>query len=122
MAPFPAFDQAYNKGALLPKVCSDHSHGAYMTFLRAGRRALSLFPCTLCIERTMYRTLNAASDTPFVAFPRIFSTGYKKRKEKFQRGIGNLLNKLSESLVKCTIYLILILMKILDYRINKLSF
>ena len=86
MAPFTAFDQAYNKGALLPKVCSDHSHGAYMTFLRAGRRALSLFPRTLCIERTMYRTLNAASDTPFVAFSRIFSTGYKKGRRDFKEG------------------------------------
>ena len=86
MAPFPAFDPAHNKGALLPKVCNGHSHGAYMTFLRAGRRALSLFPCTLCIERTMYRTLNAASDTPFVAFPRIFSTGYKKGRRDFKEG------------------------------------
>ena len=86
MAPFPAFHQAYNKGALLPKVCNDHSHGVYMTFLRAGRRALSLFPCKLCIERTTYRTLNAASDTPFVTFSRIHSTGYKKGKRVFNKG------------------------------------
>ena len=86
MVSFPAFHQAYNKGRYSPKVCNDHSHGAYMTFLRAGRRALSLFPCKLCIERTTYRTLNGANDTPFVTFSRIHSTGYKKKKRVFNKG------------------------------------
>ena len=86
MVSFPAFHQAYNKGALLPKVCNGHSHGACMTFLRGGRRVLSLFPYELCIERTTYRTLNAASDTPFVTFSRIPSTGYKKGKRVFNKG------------------------------------
>ena len=80
--PFPAFDPADNKGVYRPsKVCNGHSHGANMNFFRAGRRALSLFPYKLCIERTTSQTLNAASDTPFVAFSRIQSTGYKKRKD-----------------------------------------
>ena len=78
---FPAFDPAHNKGVYRPKVCNGHSHGANMNFFRAERRALSLFPYKLCIARTMSHTLNAASDTPFVAFSRIHSTGYKKRKD-----------------------------------------
>ena len=85
MASFPAFHQAYNKAALLPKICNGHSHGAYTTTFRAVRRALSLFPYELCIERTTYRTLNAASDTPFVEFSRTDSTGYKKEKRVFNK-------------------------------------
>ena len=62
-----------------------------MNFFRAGRRALSLFPYKRCIERTTSQTLNAASDTPFVAFSRILSTGYKKRKD-VQQWKGSLEN------------------------------
>ena len=90
-APFPAFDPAHNKGVYRPKVCNGHSHGANMNFFRAGRKALSLFPYKLCIERTISQTLNSASDTPFVAFSRIYSTGYKKRKD-VQQSKGSLEN------------------------------
>ena len=79
--PFPAFDPAHNRGLYRPKVCNGHSHGANMNFFRAGRRALPFYRYKLCIERTTSQTLNAASDTPFVAFSRIHSTGYKKRKD-----------------------------------------
>ena len=86
MVSFPAFYQAHNKGRYCSKVCSDHSHGAYMTVFRARRRALSLLLYKLCIERTTSQTLNAASDTPFVAFSRNHSTGYTKGKTVFNKG------------------------------------
>ena len=81
---FLAFDQAYSKDFFRPKVCSEHNHGAYMTFPRASRRALSLFLYRLYIEHTTPQTLIPANDTPFEAFPRTYLTGYESVKKKTQ--------------------------------------